>query len=130
VGRVGKSGTATGFSLSFSVSPVSIIPSWLSILIYHLVYKHQTQWPQFRDIVSSRQHGHKQPPFPILTHTNPALTFPRYFPKIHFSMIHVCRGLSCGLIQPEFFTHIFYLTYVCYMPCPSHTPEFDHPNNT
>jgi hypothetical protein len=33
-----RSGTGTGFSPSSSVSPVNIIPSELSILIYHLRY--------------------------------------------------------------------------------------------
>jgi hypothetical protein len=36
VGYVKQSGTGTGFSLSSLVLPVSIIPPWLSILIYHL----------------------------------------------------------------------------------------------
>jgi hypothetical protein len=32
----GQSGTGTEFSQSSSISPVIIIPPWLSILIYHL----------------------------------------------------------------------------------------------
>jgi hypothetical protein len=30
------SGTGTGFSSTYSVSPVIVIPPWLSLLIYHL----------------------------------------------------------------------------------------------
>jgi hypothetical protein len=32
----GQTGSGTGFSLSYLVLPVSIIPSWLSTLICHL----------------------------------------------------------------------------------------------
>jgi hypothetical protein len=32
----GQSGIRTGFFLSYLVSPVSIIPPWLSILIHHM----------------------------------------------------------------------------------------------
>jgi hypothetical protein len=33
---VGQSGTGTGFPPSSLFSPASIIPPWLSVLIYHL----------------------------------------------------------------------------------------------
>jgi hypothetical protein len=36
----GQSGTGIGFSPTSSVSPVSIIPPWLSMLIYQLVDEH------------------------------------------------------------------------------------------
>jgi hypothetical protein len=50
-----KSGSGTDFS-RFSVSPVSIIPPWLSVLIY-LGYEEQAHWwPQVRDTVSPHQH--------------------------------------------------------------------------
>jgi hypothetical protein len=46
--------------LSLSVlrlSPVTIIPPWLSILICHLRDEQKTRWwPQFRDTVSPRRH--------------------------------------------------------------------------
>jgi hypothetical protein len=53
----GQSGIATGFCPSSSVSPVSIIPPWLSIPIYHLRDEQQARWcPQSRDIVSPHQY--------------------------------------------------------------------------
>jgi hypothetical protein len=42
-----QSGTWTGCFLSSSVSPVSIIPSWLSIFIYHLGNEQVCRWRQF-----------------------------------------------------------------------------------
>jgi hypothetical protein len=48
-----QSGTGTGFSQSSSVLPANIIPPWLSMLIYHLMYEQYAHWwPQFRDVVS------------------------------------------------------------------------------
>jgi hypothetical protein len=38
------SGTGTDFSLSSSVSPVNIIPPWLSIVIHHLGDKQKAHW--------------------------------------------------------------------------------------
>jgi hypothetical protein len=55
----GQSGTRTGFSPISSVSPVNIIPPWLSTLVYYLGDKQEASWwQQFRDVVSS--HRHKQ----------------------------------------------------------------------
>jgi hypothetical protein len=49
----GQSGTGTGFSPSSSVSPVSIMPLWLSILIYHLADEQEARWwRRFRHRVS------------------------------------------------------------------------------
>jgi hypothetical protein len=48
-----KSVTVIGFSRSFSVFPVNIIPSSLSILIYHLGDEQFVRyWQQFRDVVT------------------------------------------------------------------------------
>jgi hypothetical protein len=45
------------FVPSFSVFPISIIPSWLSILMYHLRCEQYAHWwPQFRDIILLHQH--------------------------------------------------------------------------
>jgi hypothetical protein len=42
------------------LSPVNIIPTWLSILL-SLGYEQQARWwPQFRDVVSPYQHEHEQ----------------------------------------------------------------------
>jgi hypothetical protein len=40
--------------------PVSIIPPWLYVLIYHLLDEQQARWwPQFRDILSPHRHKHE-----------------------------------------------------------------------
>jgi hypothetical protein len=44
-------------SPSFSVFPVNIIPSWLSMLIYHLKDEQYARWwQQIRDMVSPNRH--------------------------------------------------------------------------
>jgi hypothetical protein len=49
----GQSGTEAEFSSNTSVSPLSIIPPWLSTLIYHLEDEQKVRWwPQFRHIAS------------------------------------------------------------------------------
>jgi hypothetical protein len=46
----GQSGTGTGFPPRYSVSPVNIIPPWLSMFICNLGDEHYAcYWPQFRD---------------------------------------------------------------------------------
>jgi hypothetical protein len=43
------------------ISPVDIIPSWLSMLIYLLGDEQQTRWwSQFRDLVSPHRHEEQQ----------------------------------------------------------------------
>jgi len=46
---------------------------------------------------------------------------------------HLCLQLPSDIFLSDFPTKILYaflLSHVCYMPCPSHPPWFDHPNNT
>jgi hypothetical protein len=41
------------------LSPVNIIPSWFSMLIYHMGDEQLARWwPQFRDVVSLHGHDH------------------------------------------------------------------------
>jgi hypothetical protein len=57
--RVSPCGICSGHSGSgsSSVFPVSVIPPWLPILIYHLGDEQQACWcPQFRETASPRRH--------------------------------------------------------------------------
>jgi len=45
---------------------------------------------------------------------------------------HLCLGLLSGLFLSGFLTKTLYaplLPHTCYMPLPSHSRRFDHPNN-
>jgi hypothetical protein len=52
----GQSGTGHVSLRVFRFSPVTIIPPWLSMLIYNVRDEQKARWPQFRDIASSHQH--------------------------------------------------------------------------
>jgi hypothetical protein len=55
----GQSETGTGFSASYSVSPVNIIPPRFFMYIYHLADgQYARWWPQFRDVVLPHRHDH------------------------------------------------------------------------
>jgi hypothetical protein len=80
------------------VSPVSIIPPLLSILIYHLWDEQQARWwPQFRDVVSP--HRHEQQILKIY-HTQQK---PKFLDKIWF----VLNRLSFPQIDQEFWALTF-----------------------
>jgi len=73
---------------------------------------------------------HKDPPsVPILSQMNPIHAFPSYFSDINLSSIPVFRVVtSLHVFRLKFCVH-FPLPHACYVPCPSHPPWMDHPNN-
>jgi len=79
-------------------------------------------------------HLHNSPPLvPILSHMHPVHTVPPYFPVIHSNIIlpFTPRSSKCSLrISNQNIACIYHLFHPCYMPHQSHSPWFDHPNNT
>jgi hypothetical protein len=73
------------------------------------------------------------PPVPIQDRLNPDHTFPPYFPKTYYNVIlsSMLRSSmwSLHIFQPKFCMH-FSSYHECYMPCPSHPPSPDHPNDS
>jgi hypothetical protein len=81
-----------------------------------------------------QRHVHNNPPLdPILGQMNPVHVYTSCFFKVHFNIIFPpMSGLPNNLFLSAFPTKIFYtfsLFDVCYTPCPSHPPQFDHHNN-
>jgi len=71
---------------------------------------------------------------PILSQIRLVHTFPPYFLKIHFNIILPSTRRSSEKSLPfrfsdQNFVHISQLSHARYIPCPSHPPWLDHPNN-
>jgi hypothetical protein len=74
------------------------------------------------------------PPVSILCHLNPVHTPTYHFLKIHLNIIlpsmSGSRKWSLSLRLPnQNPVHASPLPHMCYMPCPSHSSRFYHPNN-
>ena len=75
-----------------------------------------------------------QPPFPILSQTNPVHALTSHLLKIHHIIILPSMPGSSKWSLSLRFPHLnpvytSSLPYICYIPCPSHSSRFDHPNN-
>ena len=75
------------------------------------------------------------PPIPILSQLDPVHTPTSHFLKIHLNVILPCkRGSPMWSLSFRFPHHnpvyAFPLPHTRYMPCPSHSSRFYHPNNT
>jgi hypothetical protein len=71
---------------------------------------------------------------PILTHTNPAHTFPSYFPNIHSNITLPSTPRSSEWSRPFRFSNqnfvcISHLSHSCCMSHSSYPPLSDHANN-
>jgi hypothetical protein len=71
---------------------------------------------------------------PILSELNPVHILPYDFFKIDFNINLPSTLKSFKMSLPLSFTnknpvYIFHISHACYMPQPSHTPWFNHPNN-
>jgi hypothetical protein len=62
----------------------------------------------------------------ILNHMHPVHTFPHYIPNIHSNIILLSTHSSSELSLP---LYAYLTSHACYMPCPSHPPSLNHPNN-
>jgi hypothetical protein len=65
---------------------------------------------------------------------HPVLTFPPYFPNIHFNIILLSMPKTSEWFLPfrysnQNFVCTFHLSHACYVPCTSHPPCPYHPNN-
>jgi hypothetical protein len=70
---------------------------------------------------------------PIPSQMNPIHTLLPYFPTMHFNIMLPCMPKSSEWSLPFRLYNIHFLFIsnlpdACYMPCPSHPPQFDHPN--
>jgi len=80
-------------------------------------------------------HLHKSPPLvPILSQKHPVHIFPHYFPKIYSNIILPSILRSSEWSLPFRFSNknivcTSHRSHACYIPCPSHPPWFNHPNN-
>jgi hypothetical protein len=78
---------------------------------------------------------HSIPPLVLtVSQMHPVHTFPPYFPKIQSNIIlpSTPRPSEWSLLfrlTNKNCVWISLLSHVCYMPLPSHSPWFDHPNN-
>jgi len=71
---------------------------------------------------------------PILNHMHPVHTFPLYFPKIHSDVIlpstsRFTEWSALFMLSNQNVVYTYRLSHACYVPHPSHSPWFDHPNN-
>jgi hypothetical protein len=70
---------------------------------------------------------------PALSRVNPVDTLPPCFPNIGFNIIinstPVFQMFPSFTLSSPNFVRISHLPHPRYMPCPSHPPSFDHPNN-
>jgi hypothetical protein len=59
------------------------------------------------------------------------LPHPTSWSSVFILSSHLCLGLPSGLLPVGFSTKTLYssLPHTCYMPCPSHSSRFDHPNS-
>jgi len=77
---------------------------------------------------------HISPPLlPIVSQMYPVHTFPPYYPMIHFNIIFPSMPKFSEWSLPfSFFNKnivsIYRLSHACFIPRPSHSPWFDHPN--
>jgi len=70
---------------------------------------------------------------PVLSHISPAPALPplSHFLKIHFNIIFSSSPMSSTVPQVFHQNTVcpFHLPHTCYMPRPSYSSWFDHPNN-
>ena len=71
------------------------------------------------------------PPVPVLSQLDPVHTPTSYFLKILLILSsHLLLGLPSGFFPSGFPTKTLYVRLLtCYMPRPSHSSLFDHPNS-
>ena len=84
--------------------------------------------------VRSLPHSQFLPTVPILTQISPVhVLHPTSWRSILILSAHLHLGLPSGLFPSGFPTKTPVCTsprsHMCYMPCPSHSSQFDHPSN-
>jgi hypothetical protein len=113
-----RSGTETGFSPSFYVSPVDIVPPLFSILIYQ-------EGPQFRDTVSHHRHEQGEISYSLTPHiwlnVGPELCVILTLHRPHGAGFLTSRWLlSWTIHSPPFIESIWFihcmLTRSCFRP--------------
>jgi hypothetical protein len=111
------------------------VSPWSRVLLEKLIVTQLVKkFPNFYGIQRFITYSQGPATCPVLIQTNPAHTFPPYFPKIHSNIIFPSTPWSSKLSLPLRFSNknvvcIYDLYHQFYMPHLSHRTLFDHPNN-